>query len=124
TAVRFIVSVEPRFSGERTVGAMQALPYPRKGVTLYGCELDKNTIPQTLKDAQLQLMLDAYNGVDLFPDDTAEFAVKREKVGPIETGLAVGASATTGLQAQLTAAFAYLRPLFVGNGFGLCTVRI
>lgn len=119
-AIRFIVSIESRMTGQRAAPLLQDLPYPRRNVTLYGEALPETDIPKTLKLAQMQLMLDVARGVPLFPDDTAEQAVKREKVGPLETEYFGADTATTG--GQLAAAWGYLSPLTVG--FQIRTVRV
>lgn len=119
-AVRFIVSVEGQMKGERTAPLTQDLPYPRRNVNLFGATFPDNAIPKTLKNAQMQLMLDVARGVPLFPDDTAEQAVKRDKVGPLETEYFGADVATTG--GQLAAAWGYLSPLTVG--MKIKTVRV
>lgn len=119
-AIRFIMSIEGQMMGQRAAPLLQDLPYPRKNVTLYGEAFPEDAIPKTLKLAQLQLMLDVARGVPLFPDDTAEQAIKRDKVGPIETEYFGADVATTG--GQLVAAWGYLSPLTVG--FKLRTVRV
>ena len=121
-AMDFIISLEPRMTGVRTDPANQDLPYPRTGVLLYSAEVLANGIPKTLKQAQAQLALDVTQGVPLFPDDTAEAAIKRDKTGPLETEYFAPGVASTG--GALAAAFGYLSPLLVGNGFGLKTNRV
>lgn len=120
-AMDFIVSVEDKLAGVRTDPENQELPYPRTGVLLYSAELLSNGIPKTLKQAQMQLMLDAHNGVPLLADDLAEAAIQKEKAGPLETTYFPGGVAVEG--ASLEAAYGYLRPLFK-TGFGLRTLRI
>ena len=121
-AIDFIVSNEARLAGTRTDPDNQELPYPRTGVSLYGAELLENSIPSTLKKAQMQLMLDSHKGVPLVQDDTAEPAVKREKIGPIDTEFFGPDVAATG--GALAIAWGYLQPLLRGQGFGLRTVRV
>lgn len=64
----------------------QTLPYPRKGIVEGDTAPDyEYTIPAGIKEVQLQLMLEAKNGVVLTPSQSAQPQTKREKVGPIET---------------------------------------
>lgn len=122
TAWDFITSLEPRMLGVRTNPEQDGV-YPRTGVMMYSAELLPNAIPKTLKQAQSQLAVDASKGVPLFTDDTAEPAVKREKVGPIETEFfdGGGSSSTSG-GAALSAAWGYLSPLL--RGLSIRTVRV
>lgn len=119
-AVRFITSVEGQMTGERTSPQVQDLPYPRRNAVVFGAAFPDNAIPKTLKLAQMQLMLDVARGVPLFPDDTAEQSVKREKIGPLETEYFGADTATTG--GQLAEAWAYLSPLT--RGLQIKTVRV
>ena len=122
TAWDFIASLESRMLGVRTDPEQEG-PYPRTGVVIYSAELLPDAIPSTLKKAQMQLALDVSLGVPIFTDDTAEPAVKREKVGPIETEFfdGGGSSSTSG-GAALSAAWGYLSPLL--RGLSVRTLRI
>lgn len=84
-AMDYLRLMEATLCGVRAYGD-QELPYPRKGIVegdlaedyVYG-------IPVGIKNTQLQLMLEAKNGVVLTPSRAANPQTKREKVGPIET---------------------------------------
>lgn len=121
-AMDFLIAAEPRMIGRRTDPANQELPYPRTGVVIYSAELLPDGIPSALKQGQMQLAVDVAQGVPLFPDDTADPATKREKVGQIETEYFGPSTAATG--GALAAAWGFLAPLFRGQGFGLTTVRV
>lgn len=109
------------------VEADQTTPYPRKGL------VDGDTaegyvysIPAGIKNAQLQLSLDSFNGIDLTPSVNPEAGVKSEKVGPIATEYfdPLATSLTLDGRPPLTIATQWLAP-FVCNagGFSLVTVR-
>lgn len=121
TSFDFLFTVEPRMTGVRTY-AVQEGPYPRTGSTEYGVEVAANYIPKSLKKGQLQLALDASQGVPLVANDTAEPAVKREKIGPIDTEYFDGGVASEG--ASLTLAYSFLDPILTGSTFGIRTVRV
>lgn len=121
-AIDFIVSKEGQMNGVRTF-AEQDLPYPRTGVVIYSRALLPNGIPKTLKQAQIQLVFDGANGVPLFTNDTPqEAAVKRDKVGPIETEFFEPGGTGAGMAPALDAAMSYLSPLL--RGLFVRTVRV
>lgn len=70
-----------RWKGTRLLRA-QALSWPRYGVTFEGFPVDSTTVPTEVVNTCIDLAFKAA-GADLLPDQTR--AVKREKVGPIET---------------------------------------
>lgn len=76
------VDAQP-FSGQ-AASADQALAWPRKLASLRGYPLDSNVIPELLKKAQVIAAALNPNGLDVSVTVTAG-AIKREKVGPIET---------------------------------------
>lgn len=119
-AMDYIMSREDEMAGNR-VSIDQTLCYPRKCVKLFGFAVPSDSIPTNLKSAQCQLVIDRHNGVDLMPTGSGP-AVKREKVGPLETEYAVGGADGTGLTPDLTAADALLDPL-MDSGGGFRTVR-
>ena len=120
-AMDYIESVEVQMQGSRT-SALQYLPLPRTGMTIYGEDVGANVIPVAAKRAQMQLALDAHSGVDLMPTMSGA-VVKREKVGPLETEYASGVDFDG--QPTLTAANSWLDLLFGSNGaFVMRTVRV
>lgn len=114
-AMDYIAAQEPRMEGSR-VSADQELCYPRECVTINGFDVAIDAIPKALKSAQCQLVIDAHNGIDLMPSAQGA-AVKREKVGPLETEYAVGGADGTGRVPDLAAAEALLAPLYGSGGF-------
>ena len=121
-AMDFIESKEGQFQGSR-VSAAQTLPFPRTGVYIYGNLVPDTVIPNAAKRAQLQLALDSSQGVDLMPTVSGA-AVKREKVGPLETEYEVSATSGYNGQPDLQAANSWLDLLYGTGGFTLRTVRV
>jgi hypothetical protein len=110
-----------KFKGVPTYGAptvVQPLQFPRDEIEYQGEWLAADEIPQMLIDAQCEASMLISQGIDLEPNRTAEQAVKREKVGPLETEFfdAAPYSATT---PRLDA---MLAPLIVGFG-GLQVIK-
>lgn len=73
------------FKGKPTV-AGQALPFPRheedfQGILVY----PDNDVPLEVKRGQMLLAMAVNEGVDLAPNYVGGPAIKREKVGPLET---------------------------------------
>ena len=92
----------------------QALAWPRTGVVIDGYSLNSDKIPQTLKDAQCQLVIEIFNGVDIMPTGTGA-AIKREKVDVLETEYAN--AYTNASSPTLTKVYALLKPI-MGYGYG------
>lgn len=113
------------YKGE-PVDPSQPLPFPRKG--LIAGDEDRGfayEIPVGIKNAQLQLSLDAANGIILTASSNPDSALKRTKVGPIEEEFFEGVSLTLDGRPPLTVANAWLAPfLCVDGGFRLKTVRV
>lgn len=96
----------------------QALQWPRGGVYLFGYYVDVDTIPQLLKDAQIEIALgiDAGNN----PLATVARSTKKEKVGDIEVEYMDGARDTT----YLAAAESKLSELLAAGSGGFSAVAI
>ena len=113
-AMDFLATLEDQWQGERT-SPTQPLAWPRTGVYVYGTALADDAIPQSLKDAQCRLALDADSGVALLPTVSAgsKGSVIAEKVDTIEVRYAEGANNT---QPVFTAAMGLLKPLMKAGG--------
>lgn len=75
------------YKGHRTFPDVQALSWPRTCVVIDGVKVPvsgASSIPRQLKAAQMQLSIEASNGIDLMPTTDGR-VVKREKVDVIET---------------------------------------
>ncbi|CAN7169527.1 DnaT-like ssDNA-binding protein [Brevundimonas sp. LjRoot202] len=75
-----------RFTGVPTDGVMQERAWPRTGATAYGSDIASDAIPSAVVQASYAAALyEAENPGGLSVAVTAAGAVKREKVGPLET---------------------------------------
>lgn len=112
-AIDYLATLEDSWQGSR-VSATQPLAWPRQGVSLYGFAVASDTIPQSLKDGQCQLAIEA-DTQDLMPNVAANAtgSVIREKVDVIEVAYAEGAGNT---QPVFTAANRILKPLMRNTG--------
>ena len=89
-AMDYIESYADKFKGQRTDPANQELQWPREDVTIYGEDLDKNTIPKELKRAHAQAAVEASNADLFFKDDGTR--VKKEKLDVLEVEYFEGGS--------------------------------
>lgn len=113
-AMDYLATLEDRWQGERT-SAIQPLAWPRTGVYVYGTALADDAIPQSLKDAQCRLALDADAGIALLPTVSAgsKGSVIEETVDVVTVKYAEGANNT---QPVFTAANGLLKPLMKAGG--------
>lgn len=122
-AADFLFSLEGDFQGTRE-HVDQELPFPRDNVWLFSKDIS-GTIPKILKQAQCRLAFDASEN-ELLPTGSGR-AVKKEKVGPLETEYQD--DMVSNAQVQLTAALTILEPLFksssnaAGGGINLFVDR-
>ena len=114
TAMDYLATLEDRWQGERT-SSTQPLAWPRIGVYVYGALLANDAIPQSLKDAQCRLALDADSGTALQPtvDVGGKGSVISEKVDVVEVKYAEGYNNS---QPIFTAAMGLLKPLMKSGG--------
>ena len=113
-AMDFLATLEDQWQGERT-SPTQPLAWPRTGVYVYGTALADDAIPQSLKDAQCRLALDADAGIALLPTVGAgsKGSMIEQTVDVITTKWAEGANNT---QPVFTAANGLLKPLMKAGG--------
>ncbi|MFQ6184379.1 DnaT-like ssDNA-binding protein [Sinorhizobium meliloti] len=85
---------EPKFSGRRTGGYSQERAWPRTGATTYyGEAIPSTETPAAIINASYEAaFLELTNPGSLSPVVNGAEAVKREKIGKIETEYAVSAS--------------------------------
>lgn len=85
---------EPRFNGHRTGGYAQERAWPRTGAsTYYGEAIPSGEVPAAIINASYEAaFLELTNPGSLSPVVNGAEAVKREKIGKIETEYAVSAS--------------------------------
>lgn len=110
----FLATLEDQWQGVRT-SPTQPLAWPRTGVYVYGTALADDAIPQSLKDAQIRLALEADSGVALLPTVSAgsKGSVIEETVDVVTVKYADGANNT---QPIFTAAMGLLKPLMKAGG--------
>lgn len=113
-AMDYLATLEDRWQGVRTDPA-QALAWPRTGVYVYGTLLADDAIPQSLKDSQVRLALDADSGTALMPNIGvgASGSVIREKVDVVEVEYAEGYNNS---QPIFVAVNGLLKPLMKSGG--------
>lgn len=113
-AMDYLATLEDRWQGERT-SATQTLAWPRTGVYVYGTALADDAIPQSLKDAQCRLALDADAGIALLPTVPVggRGSVIKEKVDVVEVSYDSGYNNS---QPVFTAAMGLLKPLMKAGG--------
>lgn len=103
----YLLIKESKFQGERSV-ENQALPFPRSGVVIHGHELDDDEIPQTLKNAVCQLVVE--NGTrPVLPSSDGKIIIQ-ETLGPISTTYAQSGMASA--QPVMPRVEAFLAPLY------------
>lgn len=113
------------FKGDM-VDPAQTTPFPRSGL-IDGDDVDGYvyTIPAGIKNAQLQLALDAKSGIILTASANTPGEVKRTKVGPIEREFFQSVSATFDNAPPLTLATSWLAAFVCdGGAFSLKTYRV
>lgn len=113
-AMDFLATLEDQWQGVRT-SAAQPLAWPRTGVYVYGTALADDAIPQSLKDAQCRLALDADAGIALLPTVPVggRGSVIKEKVDVVEVSYDSGYNNS---QPIFTAAMGLLKPLMKAGG--------
>jgi hypothetical protein len=78
-AMKYFVAIENQLKGYR-VDRAQTLAYPRAGVKINGFVWESDEIPTEAKTAQLELVLDLNEGVDLYNRQYSKGAVIEEAV--------------------------------------------
>ena len=90
----------------------QRLSWPRSGAIMFGYGINNNVIPQQVKDAQCQLCIEQYNGINIMPSGTGA-AIKRQKVDVLETEYAT--AYTSAPQPNMPKVDALLKPLLTAG---------
>lgn len=108
-AMIFMATYRTRWAGRR-VYQHQALDWPRYGVAVDGFAVPSTIVPLDVVNACIDLAVRAGSGEDLLPDlDTGSNAIKRDKVGPIDTEYFQN---TTDARERFVAVDALLAPYF------------
>ena len=123
-AMDYLATLEDQWQGVRT-SASQALAWPRTGVYVYGTALADDAIPQSLKDAQIRLALEADSGVALMPTVPVggRGSMIEQTVDVITTKWAEGYNNSSPI---FTAVTGLLKPLFrlSGGGSNFAVTRV
>lgn len=114
------------FQGHKSVSD-QELQWPRDGVYI-DCELiDVDVIPEILKKAVAQLVVEQQAGIPLYPaprTSTSEGFVTEKTVGPLTKKYSSFGAVQTSGPISIPSVEVYLRPLIGCCGNSLRTVRI
>lgn len=114
-ATLFMATYRTRWAGRR-VYQHQALDWPRYNVAVDGFIVPSTIVPLDIVNACIDLAVRAGSGEDLLPDlDTGSNAIKRDKVGPIDTEYFQN---TTDARERFVAVDALLAPYFGSAGGG------
>lgn len=114
-ATLFMATYRTRWAGRR-VYQHQALDWPRYNVVADGFTVPSTIVPAEVVNACIDLAARAGRGEDLLPDlDTGSNAIKRDKVGPIDTEYFQN---TTDARERFVAVDALLAPYFGAAGGG------
>lgn len=121
-SIDYLKSREREYSGERLNPPTQALPWPRTGQYINDAPVPDGTVPQEAKDYQMTVVLAVNSGVVFFPTNPGADtrAIKRKKVGPLETEWFEGGSSSGAYGAAIDAV---LWPLLGGSGAFALTLR-
>lgn len=114
-AMIFMATYRTRWAGRR-VYQHQALDWPRYSVAVDGFIVPSTIVPADVVNACIDLAVRAGSGEDLLPDlDTGSNAIKRDKIGPLETEYFQN---TTDARERFVAVDALLAPYFGSAGGG------
>ena len=84
-AMDYIEARRDKFQGYKTDDD-QALQFPREYLYIDGALIDNDVVPDVVKNAQSQLVIDQHNGVDITPNHTSSsLPVIQKTVGPLTT---------------------------------------
>lgn len=121
-AIDYLEGKRSEYQGNK-ITYNQALQFPRYNLYIDDFEFPYDAIPNELKNAQCQLIIEQSLGVNILPTQS-DPAVKSETIGPIKTEYAVNAGSL--FEPHLLSVDLLLKPLFktASSGFSLNVVRI
>lgn len=120
-AMDYLETFRDKFKGAKVDPAVQTLQFPRDGVFVDNYELPSAVIPQVLKLAQCQLVIEVLAGTDLMPSGDGREVI-REKVDVLETEYALGAGGSP--QPSFHKVLRFLEPLLKTSSVSLTSERI
>lgn len=109
----YIAIQEPSLCGTR-VSALQTLPFPRQGITLYGFPFADDAIPPQVVQAQVAAAVEYGKGSDVRASSDGRITTMERVEGAVTVQYAD--NGVTGATITITAAFDALRPLICGGG--------
>ena len=115
----FINTQESKFQGARNTST-QILSFPRNGVSMFGFPFSSASVPQLVKDAQMQIAIEAVTN-DLIPTGAGRETI-REKVGEIEVEYSSVKGGT--IQPVFNKVISLLEPIFEIASGSLFSVRV
>lgn len=110
-AMDYLFSVELKMQGCR-ISIDQELPYPRKGACANGFKIPSDSIPKAIKNAQMELALQA-NGSDILVSEQVQNLASFNVDGVYSETYFNGGGWT---QVRTDRADAYLNPLYINGG--------
>ena len=127
-ATDYLEALRVKFKGTKAVDT-QELQWPRKDVYIDGIEFAKNNIPEELKKAQCQLIVEQEAGVALYPaprTSSTEGIVTEKTIGPMTKKFAPmnSALANANEPVKIMSVWALLKPLFNCQNMKTSTIRI
>lgn len=119
-AMDYLESLRNEYRGSK-VSSSQSLQWPRAYVYIDNELFPEDEIPTELKKAQMQLIVDIHNEIEL-QVSSSDPIIKSEKIGPIFTEYDSnwGSLSTP----QITAAKSWLAPLLNKNETSLVAMRV
>jgi hypothetical protein len=122
-AMDYLESFRGRFQGFK-VNLNQACQWPRLGVMIDGFEIENNIIPEDLKRAQAQLVVEQQKRTPLFPEPLTspnEGLVIEKQIGPLKkrfSGRSPGDNRVVNprMPIRIASVEVFLRPLIMGIG--------
>jgi hypothetical protein len=109
-AMDYLFSVEHKLDGCR-VSIDQELMYPRRGACVNGFNIPSDSIPNSIKNAQMELAYQASTSALLI--NATNQNIQREKLDTLEVAYFSGGSWE---QVNTGRADAYLNPLYINGG--------
>lgn len=127
-AMDYLTYFTDQWAGTRTADA-QALPWPRESVYIDNVEQASDAIPEDLKKAQAQLVVEKNRGTLLFPEplqSATEGLVIENTVGPLTKKFAFTGKGTANplVPIKIASVWAYLDKLTGISSNALLTYRI
>jgi len=121
-AMQYFYSIENQLKGYR-VDRDQTLPYPRSGIIINGFAWESDEIPTEAKTAQLELIIDLSQSVDIYNRSFSKGVVLEEAVdGAVSRKYADTTTKSLSSNVIKTRATEALKPLL--NNVGLMSVEL